>query len=112
MLEKLHHESQHLIVIFWGPTELSNVMSGTIQNELKSQTQEGGNSKVDLHNSIAYMNRSPTFEYYMVRYGSKNISQKDMCWKRLDYTITSLIQVCGNQSAHDVKEVCSVNMDV
>jgi hypothetical protein len=48
--------------------------------------------------------------YYVVRYGSKNISQKDMCWKRLDYTMTYLIQVSGNQSAHDVKEVCSVNM--
>jgi hypothetical protein len=29
--------------------ELSNVMSGTIQNALNSQTQEGGNSKEDMH---------------------------------------------------------------
>ena len=42
--------------------ELSNVMNGNIQNEFESQPQEGGNIKVDLLNSISYLNWSPIFE--------------------------------------------------
>ena len=39
-----------------------------------------------MSNSVPSLAQTPIFEWYVVRYGSKNRYQKDMC-KRLDYVL-------------------------
>jgi hypothetical protein len=43
--------------------------------------------KVDVPNSTIALNWAPTFEWYVVRCGSKNEYQKDMLKKKLDYVL-------------------------
>ena len=45
--------------------------------------------KVDVPNSAAYLNWTPTFEQYVVRCGSKNRHQKGICSKEGDWTMCS-----------------------
>ena len=41
--------------------------------------------KLDLPNLVICLDRTPTFERYVVNLGSNDIYQKDVCLKKLDY---------------------------
>ena len=41
---------------------------------------------VDMPNSITYLDQTPIFEWYLVRCGSKNRYQKDMCIEEIGLT--------------------------
>ena len=49
---------------------------------MKPSSQIQKSSKVDVLNSVTYLNRTPIFEWYVIRCGSENKHQKDMCLKK------------------------------
>ena len=52
--------------------------------------------KVDVPNSVAYINWTRVFECYVVRYGSKNGYQKDMCLKVIRLCAQNMIAILGS----------------
>ena len=49
--------------------------------------------KVDMPNSVSYLNWTPIFEWYVVRWCSKNLYPKDMCLKRLESHAQNMITI-------------------
>ena len=49
-----------------------------------------------MPNSVATLDQTPIIEWYMIWYGSKNIYQKDMRLKRLDYVLKDMITILGS----------------
>ena len=47
--------------------------------------------KVDVPNSAAYLNWTPTFEQYVVRCGSKNRHQKGICLMEIGLCVQNMI---------------------
>ena len=45
------------------------------------RTYTCGPIKGDVPNLVTYLNQTPMFESYAVKYGSKNVYHKDMCLK-------------------------------
>ena len=45
--------------------------------------------KVDVPNSVTFLNQTPIFEWYVMWCGSKNGSKKTRGWKKLDYVLNT-----------------------
>ena len=52
--------------------------------------------KIDMLDSVTYLNRTPIFEWYMVRFGSKDGHQKDICLKEIGLRAQTIITVLGS----------------
>ena len=64
--------------------------------------------KVEVLDSITYLYHTPIFEWYVVRYGSKNGYQKDMCSKynglhsqNVETNLGSIVNIIGKGDLHD-----------
>jgi hypothetical protein len=53
-------------------------------------------TKVDVPDSFTYLNQTPIFDWYVIRCGSKNKYQKDMCLKESELHAQNMITILGS----------------
>ena len=61
-----------------------------------SSPSPGGRAKVDVPNSVSDLNQTPTVEWYVVRCGSLERYQKDMCLKETGLHAQNMITILGS----------------
>ena len=52
--------------------------------------------KVDVPNSVTYLNWTPILEWYVVRCGSKSRNQKDLCLEEIRLHAQNMITILGS----------------
>lgn len=52
--------------------------------------------KMDVPNSVAYATQTPLFKWYVLRHGSKNIFQKDMCLQNTERCAQNMITILSS----------------
>ena len=68
--------------------------------------------EVDVPKSVTYLNRPPRFEWYVVRYGSKNKYQKNICLKRIILFVHKLITTLGSMINTIEKTYITISMSL
>ena len=63
---------------------------------MKEETRQGEWNKVDVPNSVTYLNRASVSEWWVVRCRSKNRHQKDMCFKEIGLHAQKLFTIQGS----------------
>ena len=58
-------------------------------------------AKVDVPNSVVYLNQTSIFEWYMVWCGFKNGYQNDMCLKEIGIHAQNMITILGSIVRHN-----------
>ena len=56
----------------------------------------GANVEVNVLNLVAYLNRTPIFEWYVVWCGSNNKFKKDTCLQEIGLRAQNLITILGS----------------
>ena len=56
----------------------------------------GLNHKADVPNLVTYLYQTPIFEWYVVRCGSKNRYQNDLCLKEIGLHAQNMVTILGS----------------
>ena len=76
-------------------TQKSNKLHGHYGLSLKAPNSLHPTFKANVPNLVTCLNKTPLFEWYMVRCGSKNGYQKDTCLKETGLHVQSMIIIPG-----------------
>lgn len=67
-------------------------------------------TKMDDPSSVAFLNQAPIFKWYVVRCGSTNIFQKDMCSKEIGLCAQNVKTIPDNISKSCTTHFMSMRM--